>query len=155
MTKEKVHAAYRIEMFLKDNPDKREVKNLFIENFVICEMECKEAILDFWHMCGRKLEVTDTDGIRLWPDAIRNALGPGTPYNYSDDFIKRLFGGKDSKNNPYKKKGSYSAKILRDKITHELLISAIEEVFARREELFQLMADFRTKYEGEQRATAG
>ena len=98
----------------------------------------------------KKLDKTDTEGINLWPDVILNALGPGTEYDFTEDFLLRLFGGKDNRNNPYKTKGCYSAKILRDKMTHELLVTAIEEVFDRWEELSELMDEFLEKFETEE-----
>ena len=45
----------------------------------------------------KKLDKTDTEGINLWPDVILNALGPGTEYDFTEDFLLRLFGGKDNR----------------------------------------------------------
>lgn len=103
---------------------------------------------------GKKLDKTDTEGIKLWPDAIKNAVGPGTEYDFTEDFLLRLFGGKDNKHNPHKTKGCYSAKILRDKITHELLVTAIDEVFDRWEELSEIMDEFLDKFETEEETEA-
>lgn len=147
MASDKTIRALKVEQYLKDNPVKKATKDQFIELFILCEMECKDAILDHWHSCGRKLDVVDTDGIRLRPDSIKNALGPSTEFSFQEEFLLRLFGGNDNSNNPYKRKGLYSAKILRDKITHELLITAIEEVCDRKDELFELMKAFRKGYE--------
>ena len=147
MATNKKSRALIVEKYLEENPNRRAVKNQFIESFVLCEMECKDAILSHWHSCGKKLDITDTDKIRLWPDSIKNALGPDSEFCFHEDFLLKLFGGKDNKSNPYKKKGIYSLKILRDKITHELLITAIEEVYDRKDELFQIMREFRNRYE--------
>lgn len=142
----KASRARIVKTYLHDNPEKRTVKNDFIEQFVLCEMECKDAMLQCWHDNGKKLDKTDTEAIKLFPNVIKNSLGPDTEYGFTEDFLLRLFGGKDNKSNPYKTKGCYSAKILRDKITHELLITAIDEVFDRREELSNLMSAFLEKF---------
>ena len=132
-----------VETFLNQNPDKRSVKNDFIELFALCEIECKYAILDHWHCEGKKIDVNDIKSITLHPQPIINSLGEDSYYGFSEDILLRLFGGKDNKHNPYKTKGIYSAKMLRDKISHELSISAINEVWDRKEELFNLMNNFK------------
>ena len=132
----------KITEYLENNPEKRDVKNTFIERFILCEILCKEAMLDYWHDNGKKLDKTDTEGINLWPDVIKNAIGPDTYHDFSEEFLLQIFGGKDNKNNPYRIKGNYSAKMLRDKITHELLITAIDELYNRRDEINELMEKF-------------
>ncbi len=137
----------KIQEYLNDNPEKREVKDRFIEQFIICEMLCKDTMLDYWHDKGKKIDISDTEGIKLLPDVIKNSQGPGTDYDFAEDFLLRLFGGKDNRNNPYKTKGCYSVKLLRDNITHKLLITAIDELYERRDEIFGLVDTYQARFQ--------
>ena len=139
----------KIQDYLNNNPEKREVKDRFIEDFICCEILCKETMLDYWHNNGKKLDKTDTEGIKLLPDVIKNSQGINTEYGFSEDFLLQLFGGKDNKNNPYKTKGCYSAKLLRDKIIHELLTTAIDELYERRNEISELMNTYCSRFQQE------
>ena len=136
----------RIEKYLDDNPEKRSVKDRFIEQFIYCEIECKNAILENWHSKGQHLDKETTEGIKLRFSLISKALGVESEYGFSDDFLMKVFGDKNNKNNPYRVKGAYSAKTIRDKITHELLLSAIDELYDRRDELFLILSQFREKF---------
>ena len=92
----------RIEKYLDDNPEKRAIKDRFIEQFIFCEIECKNAILEYWHSNGLHLDKETTEGIKLQFSLIRKALGLESEYGFSDDFRMKVFGDKNNKNNPYR-----------------------------------------------------
>ena len=59
-------------------------------------------------------------------------------YSIDEGLIKKIF----SSVGKYAKKGSKSAKVLRNEIEHSLSTSSIDETIERKDELFKYMRDF-------------
>lgn len=109
---------------------KRNAKNAFIEKFVLCEICCKSLIAD--------AEKVDIEKVKLYMPSIRKAMKK-YGYTFDEDKLKMLFSGKSD---VFIKRGSYSAKNLRDSIMHDMSVESMQEVFDREKELHKLMDDY-------------
>lgn len=118
----------KAEQFLKSDRKRKNAKNAFIEKFVLCEICCKEAI---HNATGETIEK-----VQLHMPEIKKGM---KGYPFDGEKLKKLFYGKSGK---YYKRGSYSAKNLRDSIMHSMSTESMQEVYDRKGELDKLMDSY-------------
>lgn len=114
-----------------DKSDNREVKDTFLEKFILCEIGLKTVLNYYYKYQGQEKEATD---IEMGLSTIKAALKL-VQYNIPDDTLERMFKAK-------KKRGERSVRDLRNGIVHDLTIPDLQEVIARKDELFGLMDEF-------------
>lgn len=117
----------KVTTYLKDRK-KRNAKNSFIEKFSLCEACCKFVITSY--------NKEDYSKIKLNLGPIRASM---KGIKFDDTSLSKIFSGKSGS---YYKRGTYSAKNLRDSILHELSTESMEEVYNRKEELNKLMDSY-------------
>jgi len=138
-----LNRALKAQQYLEDNPEKKEIKDRFLELYSMCEMVCKDALFDVRmdaFRLGSSKKEPKLENIQMKHSEIFKAFED----DFSEDFIWKMFGDRKNKLNPYKVRMNKSAKMLREEISHALSIEAIEEVYSRRDELFQMLESFIT-----------
>jgi len=122
-----------LEAIVADESMKRS-KDDFLERFMICECVYKNLLKSYNANQGAR--VADRD-LRLYYTEIRKVLDY---YNVKleDDALKAIF----FSTGQYRKRGTMSAKKLRDSIAHSMNEHSIKEVEKRFEELMGLMDAF-------------
>lgn len=113
--------------------EKKKAKDGFIEKFTLCEFCCKKLIED--HKQKAKKGQNNSQ-IKLHMHTIRASM---KNIDYNDDSLKMIFSGRYD---IYNRRGTYSAKNLRNSILHELNLGSMEEVFNRKAELDELMNSY-------------
>lgn len=108
-----------------NNPQYTQAIIDFLSKFVVCEIACK-AILAGAGMKNDKLNIK----------SIKSAVKK-LNYNIEDAVLGAIFGYKG-----FRRRGSRSAKILRNGIAHSLAENDIKEVIERKEDLFKYMDTF-------------
>ena len=106
----------------------RQIKDEFIEKFVLCETATKAALKYYYDRKGTPKKFTEID---LNLSSVNSALND-LQYSFDRELTKKMFKSK-------MKRGSRSAKDLRHRIVHSLSIKDIQEVVDRKEELFKIM----------------
>lgn len=117
------------EEFLKKG-NNRKVISIFLEKYSKCEVVCRYCIRNFSSVVGDDEEVIDMD-----LKTIKSALSE-MGYKFEDEKLLTKIWGKNSKRN------QSSCRFLRNKISHELMKRALNEVVERKDELFSYMDEF-------------
>lgn len=103
----------------------------FLNKYVLCELACKLIIMEYKAAKKQSLPYND---IKMQTQVIVAACHH-VCLKVSDEVLRRLFSSAD-------KRGSYSAKKLRDAIVHSMSINDIKEVNTRSIELHADMDAF-------------
>lgn len=114
-----------------DKSDNREIKDTFIEKFILCEIGLKSILNYYYKHQGQDKEATD---IEMGLSTIKAAL-KFAKYDIPDEKLDCMFKAR-------KKRGERSVRDLRNGIVHDLAIPDLKEVSDRKDELFALMDEF-------------
>ena len=112
----------------------KEIKDEFIDLFKVCESLYK-IVLKKYLLDNNKYK-NDKEMILNY-NQITASLKM-CQYSIDEELIKKIF----SSVGKYAKKGSKSAKVLRNEVEHSLSTSSIDEIIERKDELFKYMRDF-------------
>lgn len=129
-----IRALFKVEKALQ-NRSLKLAKDDFLERFTKCELLYKSLLLDYKMEKNQDIaEEKMVINMTVVPAVMKNA---GLSMS-KETLLEPLFSSKDS----YKKRGTKSAKLLRNGIVHKLSIEDMEEVLLRVEYFAQLMNTF-------------
>lgn len=117
--------------YLNENSN-RQIKNDFLEKYSICEVYCRQYLKKYLAEIG---EYCDDEDMGMELQTIKEALSDAGIVFEDKKLLTRLWGKSQ-------KKGERSCRFLRNKITHELMFSAINEVVERNEDINRDMNEF-------------
>ncbi|MBQ0065734.1 MAG: hypothetical protein KBT48_08195 [Firmicutes bacterium] len=117
-----------------EEPGVREVRDIFIEKFILCETLYK-MVLKKYLIINKKYNPNHTLTIQILQ--VKTALSLAG-YSFEDNLLEKIFSGAGI----YKKRGSKSAKLLRNGIEHEMNKGDLQEVLDRQNELLTDMDHF-------------
>lgn len=116
------------------SPGVRETRDEFIEKYIICEMAYKIVLKKYLETNN----MYDSDQhLNIQLQQVRAALQTAG-YKPDHGLLERIFSGSKD----YRKRGTKSAKILRNGIEHEMNVQDLKEVVNRKDELFKDMDSF-------------
>lgn len=118
---------------LLSNSQVRRNKNIFLEKYMQCELACKLLLVDYHQKKASPKTVEYKEG-KIRFSSVRAAC-QDAGVTVPEDVIKRVFSSAD-------KRGSKSAKKLRDSIVHEMSVQDIKEVNQRFTDLCEDMDAF-------------
>ena len=119
---------------LENNQEYLEIRRAFIDKFTLCDMSCKVVIEHY-----KKIKKRENEEIKLLLDMRVIPFAMQTcGYSFDRNLLNKVFGGSRS----FIKKGSKSAKKLRDGIVHAMNEDDLKEMMARSEELFSAMNNY-------------
>lgn len=117
--------------YLNENSN-RQIKNDFLEKYSICEVYCRQYLKKYLVEIG---EYYDDEDMGMELQTIKDALSDAGVVFEDKKLLTRLWGKSQ-------KKGERSCRFLRNKITHELMLSAINEIVERNEDINRDMDEF-------------
>lgn len=123
-----------IEKFLNENHEIRETLNKFKEKFTLCEMSYKERLKIYLKAKHKEYK---KESLTLNMNQIRSVL-KFHHIKLTDDTLNFLFSTQDI----YRKRGTKSAKVLRNAVTHKMTVPDMNEIFSRKDVLFAKMQEF-------------
>lgn len=112
----------------------RQIKNDFLEKYMISETACKVIILQYQKATGKKSKKAGLKGIELQMKTIKAAI-KFAGYPISDSMLDIIFGASEKRNQK-------SCKKLRNAIVHMMSVKDIQEVVDRHETLNAEMQQF-------------
>lgn len=124
----------KVEVALQ-NDNLRQAKDDFLEHFTKCELLYKSVLVDY--KTEKKQDISEEKlvlDMTVIPAVMRYA---GVTMS-KDALLDPLFSSTD----PYKKRNTKSAKLLRNGLVHRLSVEDMEEVLMRSEYLITLMNNF-------------
>lgn len=121
----------QINEILETNTNRDKI-NSFLSKFSECEVYVRYYLKKYYQDCGEQIKDED---IKLIREDIKDALNDYGIYFEDDKLLTEIFGQKS-------KKGERSCKQLRNKITHLLKKSEINEVINNYEMLINKMDEF-------------
>lgn len=117
--------------YLNENSN-RQIKNDFLEKYSICEVYCRQYLKKYLVEIG---EYYDDEDMGMELQTIKDALSDAGIVFEDKKLLTRLWGKSQ-------KKGERACRFLRNKITHELMLSAINEIVERNEDINRDMDEF-------------
>ena len=135
LARDKIHNIN--EYLAQDNH--RAIKDRFLEKFMLCEIGYKELLKHYYKSRNKKF---NEDDLKLSMQTIPKVL---SHFRISIDMqtLKEIY----STANEFKKRGTKSARMLRNGIVHDLNVQDTGEVIDRQEHLFQVLDLFSSKIE--------
>lgn len=129
--KSKIYNKLKIAKNVEENSTYLEVRNAFIDKFTLCDLTCIEIISRYSNNQKQKGKVVK---VELHMKTIKQAF-ESFDIEYDEDVLNLVFGGSGL----YVKRGSKSAKKIRNKIVHEMNENDLKELMNRKDELFNAM----------------